>query len=129
LAEIEQELSNAAGQTVRISFTPHLIPVTRGIHTTIYAMPREGASPAGIQAALEEAFSTCRFVRLLPEGALPETRFVTGTNFVDIAWRWDPRTGRLSLFSAEDNLIKGASGQAVQCLNVVHGWEEELGLL
>lgn len=129
LAEIEQELSVAAGETVRISFTPHLIPVTRGIHTTIYAQPREGVDPEGVRAVLEEAYKGARFVRLLSGAALPETRFVTGTNFIDIAWRWDSRTGRLSLFSAEDNLLKGASGQAVQCMNVVHGWEEECGLL
>lgn len=129
LAEIEQELSLAAGETVRISFTPHLIPVNRGIHTTIYAMPREGVNPEAVQSVLEEAYGATRFVRLLSGAALPETRFVTGTNFIDIAWRWDLRTGRLSLFSAEDNLLKGASGQAVQCLNVVHGWDEELGLL
>ena len=129
LAEIEQELSIAAGETVRISFTPHLIPVTRGIHTTIYALPREGVDPEGVKAVLEDAYKGARFVRLLSGSALPETRFVTGTNFIDIAWRWDARTGRLSLFSAEDNLLKGASGQAVQCLNVVHGWDEESGLL
>jgi N-acetyl-gamma-glutamyl-phosphate reductase len=129
LAEIEQELSLAAGESVRISFTPHLIPVTRGIHTTIYAMPREGVDPEGVRAVLEAAYGAARFVRLLGGTALPETRFVTGTNFIDIAWRWDPRTGRLSLFSAEDNLLKGASGQAVQCMNVVHGWGEECGLL
>lgn len=129
LAEIEQELSLAAGQAVRISFTPHLIPVTRGIHTTIYALPEAGVDPGRVQAVLEEAYAESRFVRLLSGPALPETRFVTGTNFIDIAWRWDARTARLSLFSAEDNLLKGASGQAVQCLNVVHGWDEWAGLL
>lgn len=129
LAEIEQELSSAAGETVRISFTPHLIPVTRGIHTTIYAQPREGVDSESIKSALESAYTGSRFVRLLTGTALPETRFVTGTNFIDIAWRWDARTGRLSLFSAEDNLLKGASGQAVQCLNVIHGWSEDTGLL
>jgi N-acetyl-gamma-glutamyl-phosphate reductase len=129
LAEIEQELSFAAGKTVRISFTPHLIPVTRGIHTTIYTRPAEGVDSAIVQSAMEEAYDGSRFVRLLSGAALPETRFVTGTNFIDIAWRLDPRTGRLSLFSAEDNLLKGASGQAVQCLNVIHGWSEDTGLL
>jgi N-acetyl-gamma-glutamyl-phosphate reductase len=129
LAEIEQELSLAAGQPVRISFTPHLIPVTRGIHSTIYAQPREGVSPERVRWALEEAYSSSLFVRLLDGPALPETRFVTGTNFIDIAFRWDTRTGRLVLFSAEDNLLKGASGQAVQCLNVLQGWSEETGLI
>jgi N-acetyl-gamma-glutamyl-phosphate reductase len=129
LAEIEQELSAAAGQSVRISFTPHLIPVTRGIHTTIYAQPLEGVDSAAVNAALQQAYEGSRFIRLLSGATLPETRFVTGTNFIDIAWRWDARTGRLSLFSAEDNLLKGASGQAVQCLNVIQGWSEDAGLL
>lgn len=129
LAEIEQELSLAAGESVRISFTPHLIPVTRGIHTTIYAQPRMGVDAEKVRATLEAFFRTSPFVRLLAGPALPETRFVTGTNFIDIAFRWDARTGRLSLFSAEDNLIKGASGQAVQCLNVIQRWGEETGLM
>lgn len=129
LAEIEQELSAAAGEPVRINFTPHLIPVTRGIHTTIYACPREGVDCAAVKSVMERAYRGSRFVRLLSGAALPETRFVTGTNFIDIAWRLDPRTGRLVLFSAEDNLLKGAAGQAVQCLNVIHGWNEDTGLL
>lgn len=129
LAEIEQELSLAAGVPVVISFTPHLIPVTRGIHSTIYARPRPGIAPAQVGAALEAAYGDCRFVRLLHGAALPDIKNVTNTNFIDIAWRHDPRTGRLVLLSAEDNLVKGAAGQAVQSLNVMCGWPEESGLI
>jgi N-acetyl-gamma-glutamyl-phosphate reductase len=129
LAEIEQELSIAAGAPVLISFTPHLIPVTRGIHTTIYAKPRPGVMPAQVGEALEGAYAGSRFVRLLQGAALPDTKNVTHTNFIDIAWRHDPRTGRLLLLSAEDNLVKGAAGQAVQCLNLMCGWDENCGEL
>ena len=129
LAEIEQELSSAAGESVCISFTPHLTPVTRGIHSTIYAKPRAGVAPERIGAVLHEAYARGGFVRLLEGSALPETRHVTNTNFVDIAWRHDPRTGRVVLLSVEDNLVKGAAGQAVQCLNVMCGWAESSGLL
>jgi len=129
LAEIEQELSVAAGTRVTINFTPHLIPVTRGIHSTIYASPKPGVDPRRIGEVLEAAYGSEPFVRLLTGGALPDTKNVTQTNFIDIAWRHDPRTGRVILLSAEDNVVKGASGQAVQCMNIVCGWPEELGLL
>lgn len=129
LAEIEQELSTAAKSTVFISFTPHLAPVTRGIHTTIYAKPRPGVVPAQIAEALTRAYAGARFVRLLRGGALPDTKHVAHSNFIDIAWRHDPRTGRVVLLSAEDNLVKGAAGQAVQCLNILCGWDETSGLL
>ncbi len=129
LAEIEQELSLAAGVPVIINFTPHLIPVTRGIHSTIYAKPKPGIDPARIGEALERAYQGCRFVRLLEGAALPDIKNVTNTNFIDIAWRFDSRTGRLVLLSAEDNLVKGAAGQAVQSLNVMCGWPEESGLI
>ena len=130
LAEIEQELGNAAGEKVTITFTPHLIPVNRGIHTTIYAAPAEGVEAYHFSNAYAEDYSDSKFVRLLGEkGNLPDTKHVVGTNFCDIAWRHDTRTGRMVLLSAEDNLVKGAAGQAVQCLNVLCGWPEETGLL
>jgi N-acetyl-gamma-glutamyl-phosphate reductase len=130
LAEIEQELSFAAGHAVTISFTPHLIPVNRGIHTTIYAAPEEGITAADITAAYTAAYGDAKFVRLLGDhGLLPDTKNVVSTNFLDLAWRLDPRTGRLVLLSAEDNLTKGAAGQGVQCLNILCGWPEETGLL
>ena len=129
LSEIEEQLSLAAGAQVTIQFTPHLIPVNRGIHTTIYAAPEEGVQPSRICDALSEEYSAAKFVRVLDDKSLPDTKNVIGTNFIDIAWRHDSRTGRIILLSAEDNLVKGASGQAVQCLNIMCGWPEETGLL
>lgn len=124
LAEIEQELSSAYGEEVVINFTPHLVPVNRGIHTTIYAQPAQGISSAEISNALIQQYGNEPFVRLQGEKLYADTKNVVGTNFIDIAWRHDPRTGRLILLSAEDNLLKGASGQAVQCLNIQCGWPE-----
>jgi N-acetyl-gamma-glutamyl-phosphate reductase len=128
LAEIEQELSAAASRTVMINFTPHLMPVTRGISTTIYAQPVAGTTGEQIEAALRESYEQEPFVRVLSGALLPDTKNVTNTNFVDIAWRMDPRTGRCILLSAIDNLVKGASGQAVQSLNLMCEWDETAGL-
>ena len=129
LAEIEQELSRAYGDTVAVSFTPHLIPVNRGILTTIHAAPADDITPQDIANALIEAYADEPFIRLLGEKGTPDTKHVAHTNFVDIAWRHDPRTGRIILLSAEDNLVKGAAGQAVQSLNVMCGWPETTALL
>src|SRR5882724_9321366 len=126
LAEIEQELSIAAGTAVTIQFSPHLIPVNRGILTTLYLKPTNRES---IDAAFDRAYADAPFVRLLGERTLPDTKNVVGTNVIEIAWRHDPRTGRLIVMSAEDNLIKGASGQAIQCFNLMCGYEETTGLL
>jgi N-acetyl-gamma-glutamyl-phosphate reductase len=127
LSEIEQELSTAAGANVTIQFTPHLVPVTRGILTTIYLIPNTGAE--AIAAAFNNTYANEPFVRLLSGDALPDTKNVVGTNFIDIAWRVDPRTGRVIVMSAEDNIVKGASGQAVQCFNIMCGFDETAGLL
>ena len=129
LAEVEQELTIAAGDRVTVSFTPHLVPVTRGIHTTIFGSLRPGVDPARVGEAWHEAYEREAFVRVLKGALLPDTKYVTSTNFVDIAWRHDPRTGRIVLLSAEDNLTKGAAGQGVQCLNVMCDWPETAGLL
>lgn len=129
LAEIEQELSLACGEPVVVNFTPHLVPATRGIHTTIYAVPAHDMTPADIDAALHAAYDHEPFVRLLGTTGLPDTKHVTNTNFIDIAWRHDPRTGRLVILSAEDNVVKGAAGQAVQCFNLMAGWPESTALL
>jgi N-acetyl-gamma-glutamyl-phosphate reductase len=128
LAEIEQELSIAAGERVMINFTPHLIPVTRGILSTIYAMPRAGVTPAAINEALDAAYENEVFIRIQGEQGNVELKNVVYSNFLDIAWRHDPRTGRVILMSAEDNLVKGAAGQAVQNMNVMCGWPESAGL-
>jgi N-acetyl-gamma-glutamyl-phosphate reductase len=139
LSEIEQELSIAAGESVTIQFVPHLIPVNRGILTTLYFMPAPGKSGMGaawassleteVAACCQKAYEKEPFVRLLEGKALPDTKNVVGTNFIEIAWRVDPRTGRLLVMSAEDNVVKGAGGQAVQCLNIMRGFPEEMGLL
>ncbi|HAV63429.1 MAG TPA: N-acetyl-gamma-glutamyl-phosphate reductase, partial [Verrucomicrobiales bacterium] len=137
LSEIEQELAAAAEQPVTIQFTPHLIPVTRGILTTLYLAPMKHFSTNEETAELSNKISRCYldayekepFVRLLEGSALPDTKHVVGTNYLDIAWRLDSRTGRLVVMSAEDNVIKGASGQAVQSMNIVCGFAETAGLL
>lgn len=137
LSEIEQELSVASGTKVIIQFTPHLVPVNRGILTTIYAAPERKFSSADemaalggeIEACLQQAYASELFVRLLGGKALPDTKNVVGTNVAEIAWRLDPRTGRLILMSAEDNIVKGASGQAIQSMNIMCGFPETAGLL
>jgi N-acetyl-gamma-glutamyl-phosphate reductase, common form len=127
LSEIEQELSTAAGEKVAITFVPHLAPMTRGIHTTIFAAPAKGRHAADVKACWEKAFADEPFVRL-PD-SLPDVKNVNGTNFCDIAVREDSRTGRLIILSAEDNLVKGAAGQAVQNFNIMAGFPETEGLL
>ena len=137
LSEIEEQLSLAAGEPVVIQFTPHLIPVNRGILTTLYLAPGEHFSDASGAAKLGEKVSACYakaygnepFVRLLEGKALPDTKNIVGTNVCEIAWRLDPRTGRLIVMSAEDNLTKGASGQAVQSMNIRCGFPETAGLV
>ena len=127
LSEIEQELSAAAGEKVAVSFTPHLVPVTRGMITTIVAQPANGADTAAVEAAWAEDYAGRPFVRRVPH--FPDSKHVAATNFIDIAVRADARTGRLLLFSAQDNLTKGAAGQAVQAFNISQGWDEGTGLL
>ena len=136
LSEIEEQLSLAAGAKVVLQFTPHLIPVNRGILTTLYFTPTrrlsclddETARSLEIVACYREAYATEPFVRLLEGRALPDTKNVVGTNVLEIAWCLDPRTGRLIVMSAEDNLIKGAGGQAVQSMNIMCGFPETAGL-
>jgi N-acetyl-gamma-glutamyl-phosphate reductase len=127
LSEIEQELSLAAGRDVVITFVPHLAPMTRGIHTTIFAELSAGVDMDGIGEALRGAYGGEPFVRL--RETLPDTKNVNGTNFCDIAVRYDARANRLILLSAEDNLVKGAAGQAVQNFNLMAGFEETTALL
>lgn len=137
LSEIEQELSFAAGTDVVIQFTPHLIPANRGILTTLYLAPAKHFTNTQEAGELNEKITACYhaaygnepFVRLLEGKALPDTKNVVGTNVIEIGWRLDPRTGRLIVMSAEDNLIKGASGQAVQSMNIMCGFVETAGLI
>ncbi len=128
LSEIEQELSNAAGEAVTIQFAPHLIPLNRGIITTIHADPIKPLTAETLTDVFERAYGSEWFIHLLGLDRYPDVKNVVGTNRLEIAWRIDPRTGRIILMSAEDNLVKGAAGQAIQCLNVMNGWEESLGL-
>ncbi len=128
LSEIEQELGHAAGGRIVISFIPHLIPVTSGIATTTTAALRPGTDPEAVGRALETAYAGCPFVRLLGRGVCADTKNVTRTNFIDIGWQYDPRGGRVLLFSAEDNLGKGAGGQAIQSFNLMFGLVETAGL-
>ncbi len=129
LSEIEQEVAAITGEKVVLQFTPHLVPVSRGIITTIYSDLRKKTSVEEIDALFRQAFGSEPFVRLLGAGEVPDTKNVTGTNFADIAFRIDPRTDRLILMSAIDNLTKGTSGQAIQCLNLMRGYDETAGLL
>ena len=127
--EIEQEASRAAGADVCVTFVPYLLPTTRGIVTSVFAKPRKPLSAQAARDLLEEAYAGERFVRVLPEGTTPSLASVRGTNFCDVAAFADERTGTLILLSSLDNLVKGASGQAVQCANLMRGLPEELGLL
>jgi N-acetyl-gamma-glutamyl-phosphate reductase len=129
LSEIEQELSLAARTKVVLQFTPHLIPVNRGILTTLYLTPTPAGTGEQVAKCYQAAYGQEPFVRLLEGKSLPDTKNVIGTNVLELVWRLDPRTGRLLVMSAEDNLVKGASGQAVQSLNLMCGWPETAGLV
>jgi len=126
--EIEQELSLLAGEGVTISFTPHLVPMDRGILSTIYAGLSVDSSTSELLALYRDFYKNEGFVRILPEGAYPSTLYVRGSNFCDIGLTLDRRTGRVIVISAIDNLVKGASGQAVQNMNIMNGFPENLGL-
>ena len=127
----------AANAPVTVQFTPHLIPINRGILTTLYLAPEQHFGDAKTKDALSQKISACYqkfygnepFVRLLDDKMLPDTKNVAGTNVIEIAWRLDARTGRLLVMSAEDNLMKGASGQAVQSMNIRAGFPETAGLI
>jgi len=126
--EIEQELSEVAGQPVTITFTPHLVPMDRGILSTIYASPCRAVSADELVSLYANAYQDEPFVRPLPRGQFPSTAFVRGSNFCDIGVALDSRTNRIIVVSAIDNLVKGASGQAIQNMNLVCGFPETSGL-
>ena len=121
-AEIEQ----GAGRTV--TFTPHLLPIDRGILATIYVRVKPGTTEEALGDVLEQAYTGATFVRLVG-ASLPEIKHVAHTNFCDIGWRLDSVSGRLVLVAVLDNLVKGAAGQAIQNLNVALGFDERTGLL
>ncbi len=128
LGEIEQELSRAAGEKIAVSFVPHLVPLHRGMLTTVTAPLAKAATGAELRAVLERAYAHEPFVEILPEGELPETRHVAHSNRIRIAAQLEPRTNRLLLFSAIDNLGKGAASQAIQSANIALGLPETTGL-
>ena len=127
--EMEQELSLAAGQPVRLVFTPHLLPMDRGILSTIYLRPQGDTDAEAVRRCWRETFAGEPFIRVLEPGRLPATKEVRGTNRVQLAVAEDPAGGVLKVFSALDNITKGASGQAVQNANLMLGLEETAGLL
>lgn len=126
--EIEQELSLLAGEELHVTFTPHLVPMDRGILSTIYVTPEKATTTEKLVALYEAFYAGEPFVRIMPRGSLPSTAFVRGSNCCDIAPLVDGRTGRIIVVSAIDNLVKGASGQAVQNMNLVCGFPETMGL-
>lgn len=127
--EMEQEASVAAGQEVRLTFVPQLIPTTRGILTSVHCRPTREITPEEAQAVLEEAWGDETFVRVLPQGETPRLQSVRGSNFCDVAAVVDARNDTLVLLASLDNLVKGASGQALQCANLMVGEPESTGLL
>lgn len=126
--EIEENISRFAGRQVKITFVPHLVPMTRGMESTVYVTTAPGADERQIRDCLESYYNNKPFIRLLPGGRCPDTLHVKGTNFCDLGWAVDPGSGRLILMSAIDNLVKGAAGQAVQNMNLMFGLDETAGL-
>lgn len=126
--EIEQALSVLAGEALTLSFTPHLVPMSRGILSTCYAKLKKDVAPEKVEAAFTALYGSEYFIRLLGEGGYPATKNVRGSNFCDLGWHFDKRTGRVIVVSAIDNLVKGAAGQAVQNMNVMAGLPENTGL-
>ncbi len=128
IPEIEQELSSLAERKVTISFTPHLLPISRGILSTMYATCQETDGRV-LQQLYEETYANEPFVRVCPAGTFPATQYVRGSNCCDIGIQLDARTGRIIVIAAIDNIAKGASGQAIQNMNLMNGFEETCGLL
>ena len=126
--EIEAQLALAAGREFALQFTPHLVPMQRGILSTAYVNLTRHLSEDEVREIYERFYGHEPFVKLLPKGILPQTRFVKGTNFVHLNAVLDERTKRLIIIAALDNLIKGAAGQAVQNMNLLFGFDESTGL-
>ena len=126
--EIEEQLGYASGENVTISFTPHLVPMNRGILATEYATLKKDVTGEEVKAIYDKYYADEKFVRVLGEGVCPETKWVEGSNYVDIGFKLDPRTKRIVMMGAIDNLVKGAAGQAVQNMNLLFGLPESEGL-
>lgn len=126
--EIEEQLGYASGEKVVINFTPHLVPMNRGILATEYASLKKEVTYEEVKAIYDKYYADEKFIRVLKENELPETKWVEGSNYVDINFKIDPRTNRIIMMGAIDNLVKGAAGQAVQNMNLMFGLDEEEGL-
>ena len=126
--EIEEQLSYAAGEPVLINFTPHLVPMQRGILVTAYASLKKDVTYEEVKAVYDKYYDKEYFVRVLNKDVCPQTRWVEGSNFVDVNFKIDPRTKRIIMMGAIDNLVKGAAGQAVQNMNLLFGLDEKTGL-
>jgi N-acetyl-gamma-glutamyl-phosphate reductase len=127
--EIDAILSREAGESVSVLLVPHLVPMTRGMLTTLYAGLQNRVTANDIRACLDAFYGTSAFVRICPEGSLPETLHVKGTNYCDIGFKLDEKHGRVIMISAIDNLVKGAAGQAVQNMNIMCDLDETAGLM
>lgn len=126
--EIEEHLSLLAGKEIKVTFTPHLVPMSRGILSTIYANLNKNVSTEEVIDQYKRFYAGKRFIRIYPTGQLPNVIYVRGSNYVDIGLKVDSRTGKVIMISAIDNLTKGASGQAIQNMNLMCGFEEHLSL-
>nr|WP_130789367.1 N-acetyl-gamma-glutamyl-phosphate reductase [Lachnoclostridium pacaense] len=126
--EIEEQLSYAAGRPVTISFTPHLVPMNRGILVTAYASLTKEVTYEEVKAVYDKYYEDEYFVRVLEKDVVPQTRWVEGSNFADVNFKIDPRTRRIVMMGAIDNMVKGAAGQAIQNMNLMFGLPENTGL-
>jgi N-acetyl-gamma-glutamyl-phosphate reductase len=128
IPEIEMVLSDIAKEDVKVTFTTHLLPLTRGILSTIYAKLKEDVTEAQLIELYKNYYEGRPFVRIRPEGTYPATKEVSGSNYCDIGFSIDARTKRVTIVSVIDNLVKGAAGQAIQNMNLMMGWNEDTGL-
>lgn len=126
--EIEEQLGYAAGEEIRINFTPHLVPMNRGILITAYASLKKDVSYEEVKAVYDKYYENECFVRVLDQDVCPQTKWVEGSNYVDVNFKIDKRTNRIIMMGAMDNLVKGAAGQAVQNMNLLFGFDETMGL-
>lgn len=126
--EIEEQLGYASGEKVLLNFTPHLVPMNRGILVTEYASLKKEVTYEQVKAIYDKYYGRERFIRVLPQGVCPETKWVEGSNYTDINFQIDERTNRIIMMGAIDNLVKGAAGQAVQNMNLMFGLKESEGL-
>ena len=126
--EIEEQLGYAAGKEILLNFTPHLVPMNRGILITAYASLKKEVSYEEVKAAYDKYYENETFVRVLDRDVCPQTKWVEGSNYVDVNFKIDSRTHRIIMMGAMDNLVKGAAGQAVQNMNLLFGLPENEGL-